>query len=83
MSTCVKIGALFYHFVHADSRAGSRPALADDGPVGALVGTLVETEEDVRVKGTDLVKTLLERSEQNRVKYRKELQNKYCYRFAN
>lgn len=63
--------------------AGSRPARADDNPADALIGTLVETEEDIRVRGTDLVKTLLERSELNRDKYKKELQDKYCYRYAN
>jgi hypothetical protein len=72
------------HLMPADAmlRSGCRSARADEGPVGALVGTLIETEEDVRVRGTDLVKTLLERSEQNRDKNRRELQDKYCYRQA-
>lgn len=64
------------------SVADSHAARADESPADALVGTLVETEEDIRVKSTDLVKTLLERSELNRDKYRKELQDKYCYRQA-
>ena len=33
------------------------------------------------MKGTDLVKSLLERSEQNRDKNRRELQDKYCFRY--
>lgn len=33
-----------------------------------------------QVKGTDLVRSLLERSEQNRDKNRRELQDKYCFR---
>ncbi len=46
----------------------------------ALIGTLQKSEEDIRVESTELVKTLLQRSEQNRDRYKKELQEKYCYR---
>lgn len=31
------------------SASGGRSARADDGPIDALVGTLTETEEDLRV----------------------------------
>lgn len=61
---------------------GQRPALADEGPVDALIGTLEKTEEDIRLEGTELVKSLLQRSEQNRDRYKKELAEKYCYRQA-
>ena len=48
----------------------------------ALIGTLERTEEDIRFEGTELVKSLLARSDQNRDRYKKELADKYCYRQA-
>lgn len=61
-------------------------ALADEQPAAnpaeALIGTLQKTEEDLRFEGTDLVKSLLARSDLNREQNKKELANKYCLRQA-